>query len=144
MAKKQNVDITKWKIKDKRIRLALAHVGAAAILQSAQQVYNAADKNLSGPQITPGLKDEAGIGEMPIPRRTGTLARSLTMTPLSSVVIAVWSNSNIANYNKFVHDGTKFMRPRRFLADPVSQLGPQLEKQIRDLVLKAIRIEGRK
>ena len=45
------------------------------------------------------------------------LRHSLKIKMFNKFFKAVYSDPAIAPYNKFVHDGTKKMKPRRFLAD---------------------------
>ena len=129
----ENVDITGFKFKMKAVKIAYAEAVVKELRKGAQEIYNAADKNLSGPAIdyrVPGSKDSR-IGKMPIPRRSGFLAKSLQMKPVSNVEWLVYADKNIADYAGFVHDGTKYMRPRRFLHDPARERKPAIQNRIR-------------
>ncbi len=139
------VDTTKWNAKHAAIMPALYKAAAAALMQDAQDIHNASDKMLSGPQITPGIpgSENEAIGGTPIPRRTGDLARSLQMKMNNILEWFVWSSGTIAKYNKFVHDGTKYMRPRRFITDPVRILRPKLLTRTSSKIMSAIRRVGR-
>ncbi len=141
------VDTSRFILKSRAVKLALAKAGAREILKGAQEIYDAADKNLSGPHYKPGQPHKA---TMPIARITGNLSNSLKLTPLSSTVVAVWSDPKIANYNRYVHDGTKGkkgkrkrMKPRRFIGAPVNERRPAIQGRIRRQVLLAIRKDGR-
>ncbi|MDD5543899.1 MAG: hypothetical protein PHX83_12065 [Acidobacteriia bacterium] len=56
----------------------------------------------------------------------------------------IYQDETIANYMKFVHDGTKYMAPRRFLGDPMRQKGPQIKQDIANALKEAIKKEGQK
>ena len=142
----KTVDTSRFTIKLGRVKKAYEPVAARVILESAQSIYDKAVDNLSGPGIDPRVKgsDNSAIGEMPVPRRTGNLARSMTFRPVSTLEYAIYPDERTADYAKFVHDGTRRMRPRRFLGDVVRERGPAIENRIRYETLKAIRAEGRK
>lgn len=139
----KSVDATRFKIKSKAVKRALARSVAVIVQKSAQEVYLQAAKNLAGPHYGT-TKSGPQTGKMPIPRRTANLAGSLRHTPISSVLHAVWADPRKANYAKFVHDGTWKMRPRRFIGDVITERRPIIQEKIRQKIIKAIRIEGRK
>jgi len=140
------VDTSRFTLKNNRVKRAFAREAPKVLLMSAQEVFERSIKNLSGPGIKPGVRgvDDPRIGKSPVPRRTGTLARAQTLTPLSPVQFAIWTDPKKANYGKYVHDGTKKMKPRRYLSDVVRERGPAIQNRIRDALLKAIRSEGRR
>jgi len=133
----ENVDITGFKFKMKAVKIAYAEAVVKELRKGAQEIYNAASKNLSG------HKDRYVSGTLPVRRITGTLSRSLQMKPVSNVEWLVYADKNIAYYAGYVHDGTKRMRPRRFLHDPVRERRPAIQNRIKRQLLKAIRREGR-
>ena len=142
----KTVDTSRFTIKLGRVKKAYEPVAARVILESAQSIYDKAVDNLSGPGIDPRVKgsDNSAIGEMPVPRRTGNLARSMTFRPVSTLEYAIYPDERTADYSKFVHDGTKHMRPRRFLGDVVRGQGGIIRTKIKDAIKKAIQSEGRK
>ena len=120
-----HVDTTGWKLKSAAVKSTLMPSIALVVKEAAQDIYNRANENLSGPGINPKVKgaDNSAIGEMPVPRRTGNLARSLKQQPLTPGLSAVFTDEREANYGKYVHDGTRYMKPRRYLGDVVSARG---------------------
>jgi len=142
----RSVDTTRFKLKTKRVRLAFAQSVVKTIIKSAQEVYDKTSNNLSGPGIKPGTPGAADdrIGLMPVPRRTGDLSRSLTMTPLGPAMWIVWCDPHVASYAKYVHDGTTKMKPRRFLGDVVDENRPIIREKVKHKLLAAIRMEGRR
>ena len=85
----KNVDTSGFRFKTRAVKRAFAFGAVKVMLESAQEVHDRTAKNLKGPQMHPRIKRDGkgdlGIGKWPIPRRTGNLARSLTVTPLSSI-----------------------------------------------------------
>lgn len=148
----KSVDTSGFELKSRRVKTAFAAAAARVLLEAAQDIYMRADKNLKGPhygvQTTAGgmqvPKTGAQTGKMPIPRVTGTLARSLKLTPLSTMTVAVWADPHVADYAKYVHDGTKHMKPRRFIGDVVQERKSALQNMMRQKLLEAIRAEGQK
>ena len=140
------VDATRFMKKIEHVKYNYLIAVEKSLTMSAQEVYDKAVDNLSGPGIHPNEKgsNNSAIGEMPVPRRTGNLARSMKNRKLSRFEYAIYSDERTADYAKFVHDGTRRMRPRRFLGDVVRERGPAIENRIRYETLKAIRAEGRK
>ena len=118
-----HVDTTNWKRKKGLVQRALATSIGRAVLEASQDVYLEAGKNLSGPHVDVKAKkgSDPNIGKMPVPRRTGNLARALNNVPLSISLSAIFTDTNEANYDKFVHDGTRHTEPRRYLADAVTK-----------------------
>jgi len=134
------VNKTKWEMKVKYIQ-ALTPLAVAQVVDfGLDTVLKETVKNLSG-----GNTDEPG--SYPVPRRTGDLARSVADSSpvrLLPELGYVWSNDDIASYNKAVHDGTKYTSPRRFLDDAVREKRPGIEDFTRKEILKAIGSVGRK
>jgi len=142
----KHVDTSRFTIKLNRVKVAYGKEVPKVIRWGAQEIMNGAVKNLTGPGIKPGVKgsENSAIGQSPVPRRTGNLARSMRMSPLSLTEYAVYSDKREASYNAFVHDGTRHMRPRRFLGDVVREREMAITNNIRYVTMKAIRKEGRK
>ena len=138
-------DASRFNLKCRRIQKIVATVGQRVIMEGAQDIYNNTDKKLSGPHYgyPPNYPEGGGQrGKIPIPRLTGTLARSLQMRPLSTLTWAVYADDRIAKHAKFVHDGTKKMRPRRFLTDTFAERSPAIVNNMRYKLITAINKDG--
>jgi len=137
-----HVDTTNWKRKKHLVQMALQNSIGREVILAAQDVYQKTNENLSGPGIKPGIpgSDNPDIGKMPVPRRTGNLAESLTMQLLSISLAAVYTDTRKAKYDHWVHDGTTKMQPRRYLGDVVSANGQRIfnkfDKEIKSEIHK--------
>ena len=108
-----------WQRKSKRVRQATAIAMVESLETISNALYTRAQNNLKGPHYPPPEYAGPKTGEMPVPRVTGTLARSLKMKKMTKWLWKVYSDGKIAAHNVFVHDGTKKTRPRRFIGDVV-------------------------
>ena len=140
------VDYSRFILKTKAVKQAVALTAATELLRIASECQKAVDRNLSGDQINPNVSgaEDDRIGTMPVPRRTGNLSRALTWTKVSSLFHAIWMNPQIAPYAKWVHWGTKKMRPRRFMSDVISSRGPAWSNQLKYKLILAIRNVGQR
>jgi len=147
-----NVDVTGWYFKSNAVKTAFAVRAPVVMAKIAQLVYARAKINLSGPNY--GVRRTSGglqvfnrgamTGKMPVPRPTGTLARSLTIIPITPLHYAIFADQRIAHYAKFVHNGTRHMKPRRFLGDPIRQLRASSIQMAKMELIKVIRAVGTK
>lgn len=146
-------DTSKFDLRCKRVQRIVAEVGAKVIKEGAQDIYNETGKKLKGPHYgyhtgprggyVPNYPEGGGQkGKVPIPRLTGTLAKSLQMRPLSTLTWAVYADDRMANYAKFIHDGTRHMRPRRFLKDTFTERAPAINNNMRYKLILAMNKEG--
>lgn len=113
-------DIRPWQIKSKRIQRSIILNVAIGLKVVATALHSRAVRNLAGPHYPPPKYKGAKTGEMPVPRVTSLLARSLKLKKISEVLYVVFADSKVAAHAPFVHDGTKNQKPRRFLGDPVN------------------------
>jgi len=132
----------RWFGKTKMVRMEVARTYEKSLKEIAQDLYKRSQANLKGPHYQPG-KEPNYAGHYPVPRVTGTLARSLKYSRIFPHLWAVFADSKIANYAKFIHDGTKKMRPRQFIGDVVSERKGIYFKKLRNNIIKAIRKAGR-
>jgi len=147
------VDTSKFNMKIGLVKTSLRRAGPAIVANHAQRIHDLASANLEGVGAKAGSSARGGADNvllfrtkltMPIRRITGNLSRSLQMAMLNIYQWIVWADSKIAPYAKFVHDGTKYVEARRFIFDPVDQNRVKFQKELKEGVLKAIRIPGRK
>jgi len=142
------VDISKAKLKLRSVKRAFAVSAAKVILESAQEIYDRIGKNLEGPHYgvrttrtgSQVAKRGPGTGKLPVPRITGNLSRSLTMTPLSSVVIAIWCDPRIAHYARYV----ALRKTQDFFYSVGNERRQAIQNRTRYQLLKAVRAEGLK
>jgi HK97 gp10 family phage protein len=150
------VDTSRFQAKTRRVKMKMAQTAEKYILEGAQLIYKEMKKNLSGPGIPkrtsasgnqyPDYSKVPGYSTMALPvgRVTGTLARSAKLTRISTVECAIWQDPQIANYGKFVHDGTKYTRPRRYLYDAVQNNKAFIRNSLKKMLKNAIASEGQR
>jgi hypothetical protein len=150
------VDSSRFELKTRNVKRVFAAAAAKYLLEAAQKIHNGSAANLKGPGI-PKSTSSGGrqypdyskipgydTSSMPIGRVTGTLARSLKLTPLSSISYAIWADPAIANYAKYVHSGTRYLKPRRFIYDVVNRERAGITSILNSELKKAIASEGLK
>ncbi len=139
-----------WNKKSLRVRNAIKAGAQKAVLAVAQDIFDKTSKKLEGPQYgyhqgprggyVPNYPEGGGEkGKIPIPRLTGNLARSLKMTPLTPLAVAIWSDPRIAKYAKWVHDGAKGRPPRRYLKDTFDEREAAGRRTMQSMINAAIR-----
>ena len=134
----KTIDTSRWDLKVSQINILTPVAVARAVDFGLDEMTKAVLKNLSGPST-------AEPGFYPVPRRTGDLARSVSDAypkRFSPEFGAVGSSHEIAGYNKAVHDGTKYHKPRRFIADAARERRDAIKNRMRYEVLKEIRKVG--
>lgn len=116
----------------------------------SDEILQASTKLLSGPHYGPEVNYRgAQTGKIPIPRITSMLSRSLTLSvvlkngPYVSLM-AIYPDKRIAPYAGAVHDGNRYVKPRRYLQDPVRERKQAILNRWNNLVLLQIRKEGQK
>jgi len=110
--------------------------------QCSDEVMEKTMKNLSGPHYKIGTTGSQ-TGKMPIPRMTSMLARAQKIKRLGAALILHFTDRIMAPYGKFVHNGTRKMKPRRYRADVIRERRQAWENRWRYLVLGAFRKHGR-
>ena len=146
-------DTTGWQLKTARVKHAFAETAQRVLMAAAQEIYDKTGEKLKGPHYGYHTGPRGGYvpsypkmgsmkGKVPIPHLTGTLARSLKLTPISTLAWAIWCDPRIADYAKYVHDGTKKMKPRRFLKDTMDERRPAVVGRMQRELTLAIRRAG--
>lgn len=142
------VDASKFLLKLKYIKGQLQVTGAEQITGIAQMIFDKTKANLKGPGA--GVRTSRGglqypktppkhPLQLPVRRVTGTLARSLKMTPISNYEYIIWCDPQIAPYAKYVHSGTKYVKPRRFLGNVVKGNKAAAVKQLDTILMTMMR-----
>jgi len=139
------VDTTRWKLKVRRIEGYMASSIPILVKKLIDEVHKETIKNLSGPQIKPGIPGYADdrIGESPVPRRTSMLAHSIKREKMTDVLMRIYSDPKVAPYGKYVHDGTRKMKPRRFLKDAIEKVKSKNWKEIKATFMDGLQKRGR-
>ena len=126
----KRIDITRWERKVQAIIKAMPDLIDAEVKWGAEKVNAKTIINLTGPFYGfrkgprggryPIKGARTNDGQLPIPRITGNLRRSITMREAGRFLMVVFADDHIANYAKYVNDGTKYMKARRFLMEAVT------------------------
>ena len=127
-----------WELKHRRVRRSMAEAAVAAVAVVARALFKRSQRNLKGAHYPPPDYKGPGTGEMPVPRVTATLARSLKIKKINPVRYMVYADSGVAGYAAYVHDGTRYMKPRRFIGDAVRVNGEAWRKFIAGRIRRAI------
>ena len=128
-------DTHKNSLKLKAVQRQIAVAVPPIIAKQADDVMRRTVRNLGGARYLPGT--------LPVRLVTKKLRGSIRRLMLNKYAHVVFSDDREAFYNKFVHDGTRKMRPRRFLGDVVRERRQAIINNLRDEITKAIRAVGR-
>jgi hypothetical protein len=101
------VDISRWNRKVDDLLREYGPTVAKIVAYANTRVAGAVAQNLSGSAYYPG--------RLPVRRVTGTLARSYRVDPVNAPYLFMHRmDSSVANYAKFVHEGTRYLKPRPY------------------------------
>jgi len=144
------VETANWKIKVHNVKTAETAAVVMGVDWGLDRLNEATVRNVTGDHYgfkttksgnklpIRGPRTNAGI--LPVPVVYGQLRRSIKSVRMTPTLGAVYSDDNIAPYNKFVHDGTRKMQPRPFLQMAVTVNRPlihkYIEKKLRTLIKK--------
>ena len=106
------VDTRKWNAKVNKLLKECGPTIAKIVAYGNTKVSTSVNKNLSGSAYY--------IGKLPVVRRTGTLRRAYQVHMLTPHLFIHRMNSQIAEYAKFVHDGTRYLKPRPYFRNAFS------------------------
>jgi len=141
MNKKSYVSTVKWRLKINKIMRELRPIVGSEVKITSDFYLRETVKNCSGPSINVKDTNNPAIGKMPIPRREKNLVRSIKRQIVYSFYHAVYSDSNIAPYNKLVHDGNRSREPRRFIGNVKTMYGYKMQHDLeRNIKIKLRRI----
>lgn len=136
-----------WK-KIEAVKKAYAPVLHDVVNEGSDKVFKLAEHNLNGPYYG---KQGSGpqTGQVPIPKLSTMLFHSLQQSVIGkwknyNTLIAIYADERIAKWAKFVHDGTKYQRPRRFLQTAINRYKFEINRDFQNKILLAIRKEGLK
>jgi len=131
-----------------KINKNLLPVISELVLYWTDHINKEAAKNLSGPHYGKDTNYRGPMtGQMPIPRITSMLAQSLTVQKVLKngpyiTLTAIFPDKRRAPYAGIVHDGTRYIRPRRFLQDPISEWKHAILFNWEQKILQKIREDG--
>ena len=135
-------DTTRWKLKVRDLQAIRLTTLPKVLDWAHDKVMDDIKVYVSGPHYKYGERGP-GTGGVPIPRVSGNLARSIKSLWVSPLLVKIWSDGRIAPWNQYVHDGTKYMRPRPFIKEPVQRNRPVINMYWRNEILGEIRKIGR-
>jgi len=127
MPKQAWVDTSKWDLKQRNVKAAISKAMKETLDWALTDLYKEVVKNVSAPgspyPLVVGPRGgryrkrgaQTNKGTLPVPIVWGQLRRSIQWKRFHPLMAAVFSDGNIANYNIYVHDGTRYMRPRPFV-----------------------------
>ena len=130
------VNTAKWGLKKKAILKALQPTMSEIVKESSDIVLKHTLKNVQG-------SFTAAPQSMPVPRRSTALLRSIKRRIITSVTHKVYSDNETAPHNRYVHWGTRKMRPRKFLGDVVTQYSRPIYTKMNNEFLRVMRKLGR-
>ena len=128
-------DTHKNSLKLKAVQRQIAVAVPPIIAKQADDVLRRSIRNLDGARYLPGT--------LPVRFVSGELKKSMRRIMINKYAHVIFSNDDTAHYNKYVHDGTRKMRPRRFLGDVVRERRQAIINNLRYEITKAIRAVGR-
>ena len=106
MTENPKIDIRRW---DKKVNTLLKNYGPTVekiVAYGNTKVSRSVNRNLSGGEYYPG--------KLPVTRVTGTLSRAYTIRKVTPYLFIHFMDSRVANYAGYVHDGTRYMKPRPY------------------------------
>jgi len=118
------VDISGWNKKVDKLLREYGPVVEKIVAYGNTKVSASVNKNLSG--MSPGTRTSKSgrqyvvsskyyyPGKLPVRRITGTLARAYQISKVTPYLYLHKMNSNVANYARYVHDGTRYLKPRPY------------------------------
>jgi len=128
----KEVDITRWNAKVNKLLEEYGPVVEKIVAYGNTKVAGAVIRNLSGPGVPYEIRTSKKTGKeyvkvssmagyysskLPVRRITGTLARAYQVKKSTPYLFMHLMNSGVAKYAKFVHEGTRFMKPRPYFKD---------------------------
>lgn len=129
------VNATKWNRKVKQLQRELGPEITKTVLWGSTQLASAITKNLSGTAYY--------SGKLPVKVNTGTLRRAYQVNKISPFLMVHFMDPKIAEYAKFVHFGTKYLKPRPFFKNAVNERRQAIMNYFKYQTLKKTREVGR-
>jgi len=106
------VDISRWNKKVDKLLREYGPTIEKIVAYGNTKVSASVARNLSGGSYYPG--------KLPVRRVTGTLARAYEIRKVTPYLFMHLMNSKVANYAKYVHDGTRYLKPRPYFKNAFS------------------------
>jgi|GEM_PF-5887421 len=165
MAKNCRVDTSGWRNKSRRVLATEARVVEQVVSFGLDKIFDKTKDNVTGERYgTETRTSKTGneyvvfkrgpmtnAGKLPVPVVFGNLRRSIKTIRFNTVLGAVYSDPNIAPYNKIIHEGGQsqffghkfYMKPRPYLQNAVDTKRPMIKAYAKIEIAKAIRTVGR-
>ena len=125
----------RWNLKVKQLQKEIGPEITKTVLWGSTQLASAITKNLSGTSYFPG--------KLPVKINTGTLRRAYQFKQISPFLMMHFMDPQIAEYAKFVHYGTKYMKPRPFFKNAVNERRQAIMNYFNYQIIKKTREIGR-
>ena len=154
MAQQQmTVDISGWMKQHRNIMAALGPEIKKAVDEGMDILMTQTINNVTGDAYGSHKGPKGGVvwhtgpmtnsGKLPVTIRTGTLRRSVKAARIHDYLGIVYADLNIASYAAFVHDGTKYMRPRPYLGEAVKGKRQSIQDRFVVALKNVLRKAGR-
>lgn len=132
---KTGFEIIRLEQKIERLKKEMGPEITATVEWGSTQLEKAVDKNLAG--------DSYYIGKLPVRAITGTLRRAYLVHRVSPFLMYHYFDAEIAYYAKYVHYGTKHLKPRPFFKAAIDERKPAITNYWNRQILKKMRSIGR-
>lgn len=156
MPQNMHVDITGWQEKYKEIFHLLGPAIKKACDEGQDILLKQTIENVTGDAYGSHKSKKGNVvwhrgtmtnaGKLPVPIRTNALRKSIKWAKIHDHLRAIYSDANVAPYNQYVHDGTKYMKPRRYLGEAVQgktqSINDRFAVAIKNVLRKAEKVGG--
>jgi len=109
---KPKMDTRRWNAKVNNLLKEHGPTIEKIVKYGNTKVSKSVARNLSGSTYFPG--------KLPVRRVTGTLARAYEVRMVTPYLFAHFMNSSVANYAKYVHEGTRYLKPRPYFRNALN------------------------
>ena len=141
MAPKMHIDTSRWAAKLLSVQREFTDGLETAVKKGSDVLVKETVKNVSGELHQYGTPSPSP-GELPVSRITSMLKQSITRVMVGKDAAVIYPDETKAPYAKYVHDGTRVMKPRRYLSEAIRAKKEEIIDTIKDEVISRIRRHG--
>ena len=135
MSEEPRVDKSGWNAKYDELLRDYGSTVEKIVAYGNTKVSKSVIKNLSGGEYYPG--------KLPVRRVTGTLARAYTIRMVTPYLFKHFMDYRVANYAAAVHEGTRYMKPRPYFRNAITDNKQAIMNYWRYQFILEIRKTGR-
>jgi HK97 gp10 family phage protein len=135
------IDFSGFEAKSTRVKFALSEAIKEALEFGMDELSRKVTANLSGIRHKPGTPSPYP-GQIPVTKISVNLSQSVASKRIDLMHGVVYIRKDKAPYAKWVHWGTKRMKPRRFMTEAIADRKQAIINKQRYLVKLAIRKAG--